>query len=120
MEDLLSEGAGVDSDDSVVFNRSIRFPSLAGLFIEVGARVMSGKERIKKKKCKREIYKQDQVSFKSFLYDVMTHLRNTVVSNAYLYMQLETGACFLLVVLLVLVCLRQKCRLPIPVLFAAD
>lgn len=49
MEDLLSEGAGVDSDDSVVFNRSIRFPSLAGLFIEVGARVMSGKERIKKK-----------------------------------------------------------------------
>lgn len=50
MEDLLTEGAGVDSDDSVVFNRSIRFPSLAGLFIEVGARVMSGKERIKKKK----------------------------------------------------------------------
>lgn len=49
MEDLLSEGAGVDSDNSVVFNRSIRFPSLAGLFIEVGARVMSGKERIKKK-----------------------------------------------------------------------
>lgn len=50
MEDLLTEGAGVDSDDSVVFNRSIRFPSLAGLFIEVGVCVMSGKERIKKKK----------------------------------------------------------------------
>ena len=75
------------------FNLSIRFPSLAALFTEVGARVMSGKERIKKKS-KQEICKQHEVSCKSFLYNVMTRLRNTVVFNAYLYVQLETGAAF--------------------------
>lgn len=49
MEELLTEGAGVDIGDSVVvfFNLSIGFPSLAALFAEVGARVMSGKERTK-------------------------------------------------------------------------
>lgn len=57
------------------------------------ARVTSGKEKIKKKH-KWEIRKQCEVSCKSFLYYVMTHLRNTVVFNAYLYVQLETGAVF--------------------------
>lgn len=54
---------------------------------------MSGKERIKKI-CKWKICKQPEVSCKSLLYDVMTHLRNTVVFNARLYAQLETGAVF--------------------------
>lgn len=54
---------------------------------------MSGKARIKTK-CKWEICKQHEVSCKNFLYAVMTHFRSIVGVNAYLYMQLETGAVF--------------------------
>lgn len=49
MENLLTEGAAVNLDDSVFFNLSIRFPSLAALFAEVGVCVTSGKGRIAKK-----------------------------------------------------------------------
>lgn len=88
MENLLTEGAAVNLDDSVFFNLSIRFPSSLcrgwGVCYE-----WEGKN------CKkREICKQHAVFCKSFLYRVMTHLRNTVVFNVYLYMQLETVAVF--------------------------